>query len=132
MEINTKLCKTNFNIELSASDKLPQQSMPTSNSKQNLSEAACGASAPPNPSSAPVTNTAPSGGGSGIGGGAGMSESTAKWLRIFYRYCVVAFTGAGSSGSSGPHLLSAANHLEIPSNNPNLLSPDILNQRRGI
>lgn len=42
------------------------------------------------------------------------------------------FTGAGASGSgSGPHLLSAANHLEIPSNNPNLLSPDILNQRRG-
>ncbi|XP_055311132.1 potassium channel subfamily T member 2 isoform X3 [Sitodiplosis mosellana] len=43
---------------------------------------------------------------------------------------VVGGAGASSSGS-GPHLLSAANHLEIPSNNPNLLSPDILNQRRG-
>ena len=32
-----------------------------------------------------------------------------------------------------PHSqLSVGNHLEIPSgNNPNLLSPDILNQRRG-
>lgn len=74
------MCQTHFNIELSASDKLPQQSMPTSNSKQNLSEAACGASAPPNPSSASATNTAPAGGGAGGGGGggAGMSESTAK------------------------------------------------------
>lgn len=44
----------------------------------------------------------------------------------------IMFIGAGASSSgSGPHLLSAANHLEIPSNNPNLLSPDILNQRRG-
>lgn len=42
------------------------------------------------------------------------------------------FLGPGASSSvAGPHLLSAANHLEIPSNNPNLLSPDILNQRRG-
>lgn len=42
------------------------------------------------------------------------------------------FLGPGASSlASGPHLLSAANHLEIPSNNPNLLSPDILNQRRG-
>ncbi|XP_058126381.1 potassium channel subfamily T member 2 isoform X2 [Anopheles coustani] len=32
----------------------------------------------------------------------------------------------------GPPAISSANHLEIPSsNNPNLLSPDILNQRRG-
>uniref|UniRef100_A0AAG5DBN1 RCK N-terminal domain-containing protein n=1 Tax=Anopheles atroparvus TaxID=41427 RepID=A0AAG5DBN1_ANOAO len=31
----------------------------------------------------------------------------------------------------GPPTISSANHLEIPSNNPNLLSPDILNQRRG-
>lgn len=35
----------------------------------------------------------------------------------------------------GPsHALSVGNHLEIPggNNNPNLLSPDILNQRRGM
>ncbi|XP_055627158.1 potassium channel subfamily T member 2 isoform X5 [Toxorhynchites rutilus septentrionalis] len=32
----------------------------------------------------------------------------------------------------GPPAITTANHLEIPSNNnPNLLSPDILNQRRG-
>lgn len=32
-----------------------------------------------------------------------------------------------------PHSLNAGNHLELPSNNnPNLLSPDILNQRRGM
>lgn len=43
-------------------------------------------------------------------------------------------TCVGSGGTSvnlGTQLLSAANHLEIPTNNPNLLSPDILNQRRG-
>lgn len=39
---------------------------------------------------------------------------------------------SGSSTAIGSQPLSAANHLEIPSNNPNLLSPDILNQRRGI
>lgn len=35
----------------------------------------------------------------------------------------------------GPsHALTVGNHLEIPgaNNNPNLLSPDILNQRRGM
>lgn len=32
-----------------------------------------------------------------------------------------------------PHSLNTGNHLELPSNNnPNLLSPDILNQRRGM
>ncbi|XP_031621144.1 potassium channel subfamily T member 2 isoform X2 [Contarinia nasturtii] len=83
------------------SEKMPQQSMTTSNSKLNLSEISTGTAAAqsaPNPSN---PNTTTSGG-----------------------------AGASSSGS-GPHLLSAANHLEIPSNNPNLLSPDILNQRRG-
>lgn len=37
-----------------------------------------------------------------------------------------------SSTQLGPPAITTANHLEIPSNNnPNLLSPDILNQRRG-
>lgn len=40
-------------------------------------------------------------------------------------------SGAGLGSSAPPQLLSTANHLEIPSSNPNLLSPDILNQRRG-
>jgi potassium channel subfamily T member 1 len=39
-------------------------------------------------------------------------------------------TGATLGSSLGS---STANHLELPSNNnPNLLSPDILNQRRGL
>lgn len=38
----------------------------------------------------------------------------------------------GSSTAIGSQPQSAANHLEIPLNNPNLLSPDILNQRRGM
>lgn len=40
-------------------------------------------------------------------------------------------TGSSMSGL-GAQPLSGSNHLEIPSsNNPNLLSPDVLNQRRG-
>lgn len=56
---------------------------------------------------------------------------------IFLRFCTRSginrktFSGSGLAVSSAPQLLSAANHLEIPTNNPNLLSPDILNQRRG-
>ncbi|XP_055606305.1 potassium channel subfamily T member 2 isoform X5 [Uranotaenia lowii] len=39
---------------------------------------------------------------------------------------------ATTQSTLGPPAISTANHLEIPSNNnPNLLSPDILNQRRG-
>lgn len=30
-----------------------------------------------------------------------------------------------------PHAISTGNHLDVPQNNPNLLSPDVLNQRRG-
>ncbi|XP_035791860.1 potassium channel subfamily T member 2-like isoform X9 [Anopheles albimanus] len=41
-------------------------------------------------------------------------------------------TTTTTQSSLGPPAISSANHLEIPSgNNPNLLSPDILNQRRG-
>jgi potassium channel subfamily T member 1 len=45
-------------------------------------------------------------------------------------------SGTASSGATLGSTLGAgsnsANHLELPSNNnPNLLSPDILNQRRG-
>lgn len=58
-----------------------------------------------------------------------------RWLCFVLenaKFSIMCFVGAGASSSgSGPHLLSTANHLEIPSNNPNLLSPDILNQRRG-
>ncbi|XP_039435926.1 potassium channel subfamily T member 2 isoform X30 [Culex pipiens pallens] len=37
-----------------------------------------------------------------------------------------------TQSSLGPPAITTANHLEIPSNNnPNLLSPDVLNQRRG-
>lgn len=31
----------------------------------------------------------------------------------------------------GPQSQAPKNHLEIPTNNPNLLSPDVLSQRRG-
>lgn len=55
-------------------------------------------------------------------GGGGMSGGNAALTSVV--------TG-GSSAAIGSQPLSAANHLEIPSNNPNLLSPDILNQRRG-
>lgn len=38
-----------------------------------------------------------------------------------------------SSGPQAAHTQAPTNHLEIPSsNNPNLLSPDILSQRRGM
>ncbi|XP_065092941.1 potassium channel subfamily T member 2 [Ochlerotatus camptorhynchus] len=41
-------------------------------------------------------------------------------------------TTATTQSTLGPPAITTANHLEIPSNNnPNLLSPDILNQRRG-
>ncbi|XP_041770020.1 potassium channel subfamily T member 2 isoform X11 [Anopheles merus] len=41
-------------------------------------------------------------------------------------------TTTTTQSTLGPPTISSANHLEIPSgNNPNLLSPDILNQRRG-
>lgn len=53
-------------------------------------------------------------------------------LRIFYTVGLRMRTaGSGQPITTAPQLLSAANHLEIPMNNPNLLSPDILNQRRG-
>ncbi|XP_053665571.1 potassium channel subfamily T member 2 [Anopheles marshallii] len=43
-----------------------------------------------------------------------------------------ATTTTTTQSTLGPPTISSANHLEIPSgNNPNLLSPDILNQRRG-
>lgn len=57
-----------------------QQSLPTSDSKQNLKECAAAPSTP------------------------ATSQQQAQ---------------------------APTNHLEIPSNNPNLLSPDILSQRRG-
>lgn len=60
------------------------------------------------------------------GGGGNMSSGGNAALTS-----VVTGGGSGSSGAIGSQPLSAANHLEIPSNNPNLLSPDILNQRRG-
>ncbi|XP_058465529.1 potassium channel subfamily T member 1 isoform X6 [Malaya genurostris] len=41
-------------------------------------------------------------------------------------------TTATTQSTLGPPAITTANHLEIPTNNnPNLLSPDILNQRRG-
>ncbi|XP_050073377.1 potassium channel subfamily T member 2 isoform X11 [Anopheles maculipalpis] len=41
-------------------------------------------------------------------------------------------TTTTTQSTLGPPTISSANHLEIPTgNNPNLLSPDILNQRRG-
>jgi hypothetical protein len=36
-----------------------------------------------------------------------------------------------TSSTLGPPSLSVGNHLDIPHNNPNLLSPDVLSQRRG-
>lgn len=78
------------------------QSMHTSDSKANLNEAATTGQSSTQAGGGPVTG--------GVGGGSNLNVT---------------------SVNSGPQLLSAANHLEIPSNNPNLLSPDILNQRRG-
>lgn len=43
-----------------------------------------------------------------------------------------AVASAGTTGGSGSQpTLAPTNHLEIPTNNPNLLSPDMLSQRRG-
>lgn len=75
--------------------------MNTSDSKANLNE------------SATAQSSAQSGSAIATSGGGGTS-----------------MLNVGGS-NAGPQLLSAANHLEIPTNNPNLLSPDILNQRRG-
>ena len=36
-----------------------------------------------------------------------------------------------TSSTLGPPSLNVGNHLDIPQNNPNLLSPDMLSQRRG-
>lgn len=36
-----------------------------------------------------------------------------------------------TSSTLGPPSLNVGNHLDIPQNNPNLLSPDVLSQRRG-
>lgn len=38
---------------------------------------------------------------------------------------------ATTTSTLGPPSLSVGNHLDIPQNNPNLLSPDVLSQRRG-
>lgn len=88
-------------FNFTASEKTPQ--MASSDSKQNLKDtsAATGVAA-----TAAAT----------VGGGNVSTTAAAS---------------AGGSSSAAPQLLSAANHLEIPTNNPNLLSPDILNQRRG-
>lgn len=75
--------------------------MTSSDSKQNLKQS---------------TSAMPSSGGNMSGGGNAALTSVVT---------------SGSSAAIGSQPLSAANHLEIPSNNPNLLSPDILNQRRG-
>lgn len=40
-------------------------------------------------------------------------------------------TATTTQSTLGPPSLSVGNHLDIPQNNPNLLSPDMLNQRRG-
>lgn len=104
--------------------------MATSNSKQNLSETVSAA-----PPAQNVLHPSAS-----VGGGSFFSHIIATFpfgIRcngcIFNGASFLIFVGPGvSSPSAAPHLLSAANHLEIPSsNNPNLLSPDILNQRRG-
>lgn len=44
--------------------------------------------------------------------------------------CVTTTT---TSSTLGPPNFTAGNHLDIPTgnNNPNLLSPDVMNQRRG-
>lgn len=59
-----------------------------------------------------------------------MNDSKILFIYFFSKYICYCL-GAGLGSSVGPQLLSTANHLEIPSSNPNLLSPDILNQRRG-
>lgn len=40
-------------------------------------------------------------------------------------------TTTTTQSTLGPPSLSVGNHLDIPTSNPNLLSPDVLNQRRG-
>lgn len=37
-----------------------------------------------------------------------------------------------TASTLGAPSLSVGNHLDIPQNNPNLLSPDVLSQRRGL
>ncbi|KAM7342550.1 slowpoke 2 isoform 6-T6 [Cochliomyia hominivorax] len=75
-------------------------------------------------------------GGGGGGGGGGGASST---LSTMGNTLAVNMGGGGAGGGGGGNSLTVAsntlttgNHLELPqTGNPNLLSPDILNQRRG-
>ncbi|XP_050093225.1 potassium channel subfamily T member 2 isoform X16 [Anopheles aquasalis] len=62
-----------------------------------------------------------------------LKETAASVMLAAHTTTATATTTTTTTQSSlGPPAISSANHLEIPSgNNPNLLSPDILNQRRG-
>lgn len=74
--------------------------------------------------------------------------------RVFHRFIPATFTEGGAqnftateskltpreptgvptattASTLGPPSLSVGNHLDIPQSNPNLLSPDVLSQRRG-
>lgn len=61
----------------------------------------------------------PGGGGGGAGGGGGGTTKSFEHT-------------SGTTSSPPPHQYSSGSSLSVPrDNNPNLLSPEILNQRRG-
>ncbi|CAD7013542.1 unnamed protein product [Ceratitis capitata] len=102
-----------------------------SDSKQNLKDTTVTSMNPTQTPSATttttVTTTLPPMLGGGCGGGNGMGYSGSG-----------GGGGGSSSGGGGGGLsvatatLTTSNHLDVPqAGNPNLLSPDVLNQRRG-
>ncbi|XP_065369576.1 potassium channel subfamily T member 2 isoform X2 [Calliphora vicina] len=84
-----------------------------------------------------VTNTTTiplslGGGSGGSGGGGGGGTSTLGTMGNTLGINTGVGGGGGGGLTVGSSSLTTGNHLELPqSGNPNLLSPDILNQRRG-
>jgi potassium channel subfamily T protein 1 len=62
------------------------------------------------------------GGGANAFGGADSKVSTKEATGV---------PTTTTTSTLGPPSLSVGNHLDIPQSNPNLLSPDVLSQRRG-
>lgn len=125
-------------VLFSASDN--PTSVIISDSKQNLKDTAVTSTNATQTPAATTTTTVTTniplglgGGGSsgglggGSGGGSSLHGSLGNTLGIGG-----GSTGCGGGLTVGTTSLSTGNHLDVPqSGNPNLLSPDVLNQRRG-
>lgn len=134
----TNVCLSFLNFSL-ASDN--PTSVIISDSKPNLKDTAVTSTnatqTPAATTTTTVTNTTTIplslGGGSGGSGGGGGGTSTLGTMGNTLGINTGVGGGGGGGLTVGSSSLTTGNHLELPqSGNPNLLSPDILNQRRGI